>query len=68
MSYNVITSSGSAGHRILGWIEYAALVIEILVVVIIIAAIFYAVGHYVNRAPILPEHEALYKQLKVPLG
>jgi uncharacterized membrane protein len=68
MLYNIIASSGSAGHRILEWIEYAALVIEILAVVIIVSAIFYAMGHYVIRAAILPEHEALYRQLKVRLG
>ena len=42
MLYNLIASSGEAGHRILLWIEYAALVIEILAVVIIVGAIFYA--------------------------
>jgi uncharacterized membrane protein len=56
------------GQRILEWIEYAALVIEILAVVIIMAAILYAMGHYVVRAAIRPEHEELYKQLKVRLG
>ena len=40
MLYNLIASS-SAGHRILEWIEYAALAIEILAVVIIVGAIFY---------------------------
>jgi uncharacterized membrane protein len=67
MLYNLIASS-SAGHRILEWIEYAALAIEILAVVIIVGAIFYAMGHYVVRAAIRPEHGALYRQLKVRLG
>jgi uncharacterized membrane protein len=67
MLYNLIASS-SAGHRILAWIEYAALAIEILAVVIILVAIFYALGHYAIRAAILPQHEPLYKQLKVRLG
>jgi uncharacterized membrane protein len=67
MLYNLIASS-SVGHRILEWIEYAALAIEILAVVIIVVAIFYAMGHYVVRAAILPQHEALYRQLKVRLG
>jgi uncharacterized membrane protein len=66
--YNLIASSGEAGHRILEWIEYAALAIEILAVVIIVGAIFYALGHYVFRAAIRPEHEELYRQLKVRLG
>ncbi|MGD9048172.1 MAG: DUF1622 domain-containing protein [Anaerolineae bacterium] len=68
MLYNLIASSGEAGHRILEWIEYAALAIEILAVVIIVGAIFYALGHYVFRAAIRPEHEELYRQLKVRLG
>ena len=65
--YNLIASS-SAGHRILEWIEYAALAIEILAVLIIVGAIFYAMGHYLFQADIRPEREELYKQLKVRLG
>ena len=68
MLYNLIASSSSAGHRILEWIEYAALAIEILAVVIIVGAIFYAMGHYLFQAAIRPEREELYKQLKVRLG
>jgi uncharacterized membrane protein len=68
MLYNLIASSSELGHRILEWIEYAALAVEILAVVIIVGAIFYAVGHYVVRAAIRPEHGALYRELKVRLG
>ena len=68
MLYNLIASSSTVGQRILEWIEYAALVIEILAVVIIVAAIFLAMGQYVVRAVIRPEHEELYQQLKVRLG
>jgi uncharacterized membrane protein len=67
MLFELIVSS-SVGHRILDWIEYAALVIEILAVVIIVGAILYAMGHYIVRAAIHPEREELYKQLKVRLG
>jgi uncharacterized membrane protein len=67
MLYNLIAAS-SIGHRILEWIEIAALAIEILAVVIIVVAIFYAMGHYVVRAAILPQHEVLYRQLKIRLG
>jgi uncharacterized membrane protein len=67
MLFELIVSS-SVGHRILDWIEYAALVIEILAVVIIVGAILYAIGHYIVRAAIHPEREELYKQLKVRLG
>ena len=67
MLYNLIASS-SAGHRILEWIEYAALAIEILAVVIIVGAIFYAIGHYLFQGAFRAEYEALYRQLKVRLG
>jgi uncharacterized membrane protein len=67
MLYELIASS-SVGHRILDWIEYVALVIEILAVVIIVGAILYAMGHYIVRAAIHPEREELYRQLKVRLG
>jgi uncharacterized membrane protein len=67
MLYNLIASS-SAGHRILEWIEYAALVIEVLAVVIIVGAIFYAIGHYLFQAAFRSEYEAPYRQLKVRLG
>ena len=67
MLYNLIASS-TAGHRILEWIEYAALAIEVLAVVVIVGAIFYAMGHYLFQAAIRPEREDLYKQLKARLG
>jgi len=67
MLYNLIASEG-AGSRILEWIEYAALAIEILAVVIIVGAIFYAVGHYLIRAPMRPDHEEMYRELKIRLG
>ena len=67
MLYNLIAST-SAGDRILEWVEYAALVIEILAVVIIVVAILYAFGHYVIQAAVHRKHEALYGQLKVRLG
>ena len=68
MLHNAIANSSELGHRILEWIEYAALAIEILAVVIIVGAIFYAMGHYLFRAAIRSEHEELYRELKVRLG
>ena len=68
MLYNPIFSNSTAGHRILEWIEYAALAIEVLAVVVIVGAIFYAMGHYLFQAAIRPEREDLYKQLKARLG
>lgn len=67
MLYNLIASS-TAGHRILQLIEYAALAIEVLAVVIIVAAIFASMGHYLFRAIVEPENEQRYKELKVRLG
>jgi uncharacterized membrane protein len=67
MLYNLIASEG-AGSRILEWIEYTALAIEILAVVVIVGAIVYALGHYLIRAALRPENEALYRELKVRLG
>ena len=67
MLYELIVNS-SAGNRILEWIDYAALAIEILAVVIIVGAISYAIGHYLFQGAFRAEYEALYKQLKVRLG
>jgi len=68
MLYDLIMSSSEVGNRILQWIEYAALAIEILAVVIIVGAIFYAVGHYLFQAALRPEREEQYRELKVRLG
>jgi uncharacterized membrane protein len=67
MLYSLIASS-SAGDRILEWIEVAAWAIDILAVVIIVAAIFYAMTHYLFQAIFHPEAEDRYKQLKVRLS
>lgn len=56
---NLIGSS-DAGYRILEWIEWAALVIEILAVVIIVVSIFYALGHYLFHSIMRPEYENQY--------
>lgn len=42
--------------------------IEVLAVVVIVGAIFYAMGHYLFQTAIRPEREDLYKQLKARLG
>jgi uncharacterized membrane protein len=56
------------GHRILVWIDAAALAIEILAVIIIIAAISVSVGHYLFHAALHPEVEERYRQLRLRLG
>jgi uncharacterized membrane protein len=65
--YNFFASS-AAGDRILEWIEYAALAIEVLAVAIIVVAIFYAVFRYSVRGIVQPGAEGRYRELKVYLG
>ena len=67
MLYNFLASS-SAGERILEWIEYAALAIEILAVAIIVVAIFYSVFRYSMRGIFQSQAEGRYQELKVQLG
>ena len=67
MLYNLIASS-DAGHRILEWIEAAALAIEVLAVTIIVVAIAYAMIHYLLQAARQREARGQYRELKVRLG
>ena len=67
MFRNVIASS-SAGGEVLGWIEIAALVIEILAVVIIVVAIFYSTGRFLIQAAARRAIRERYEQLKISLG
>jgi uncharacterized membrane protein len=64
-----LIASTSFGDTILEWIEIAALAIEILAVVIIVGAIFYATARYFLQSATNPsELGNHYKQLKVSLG
>jgi uncharacterized membrane protein len=63
-----IIASAPRGEIILEWIEFAALTIEILAVLIIVMAIFYAVGRYAFRTILHPEDEKHYQDLKARLG
>jgi uncharacterized membrane protein len=67
--HNLIASSAE-GDLVLKWIEVAALAIEILAVVIIVAAIFYSIARYSIQAVVHPlrQPEVRYKQLKTSLG
>lgn len=67
MLYNFLASS-SVGDRILEWIEYAALAIEILAVAIILVAIFYSVFRYSVRGIFEPQAAGRYQELKLQLG
>ena len=67
MFRNIIASAGG-GEVILKWIEFAALAIEVLAVLIIVMAIFYAVARYSVRTILHPEDEKHYQDLKIRLG
>jgi uncharacterized membrane protein len=68
MLRNLIASAPS-GEIILEWIESAALAIEILAVVIIVVAIFYATLRYTYQIAFKRKYmDRYYKQLKVSLG
>jgi len=68
MLHDLIAST-SFGDTILEWIEVAALAIEILAVVIIVGAIFYATARYFFQSVTHPsERGSHYQQLKVSLG
>ncbi len=63
-----IISSSETGNAILVWIEYAALLIELLAVAIIIVATVVAFGRYLFRRVIRHTDDDHYHQLKVSLG
>ena len=67
MLRNVIAAGGEFGAIVLEWIEIASLVIEVLAVVIIVVAIFYAIGRFliVERGR---GAEDWHHQLKLSLG
>lgn len=68
MLRNLIASAPS-GELILEWIEFAALAIEILAVMIIVAAIFYATARYTFQIVFRRGYgDQYYGQLKVSLG
>jgi len=56
------------GHIVLTWIEYAALAIEVLAVVIIVVTIFIGMARYSLKSILRPEEENRYQELKVHLG
>ena len=67
MFRNLIASSAE-GEIILGWIEFAALAIEILAVLIIVVAIFVSMARYSLQGIMRPMMEDRYGQLKASLG
>ena len=66
--FHSLIASSSSGHEVLGWIEIAALAIEVLAVVIIVVAIFYSTGRFLIQAAVRREVRERYDQLKISLG
>ena len=67
MLYNLIASS-SSGNVILEWIDFAALAIELIAVLIIVITIVYALVRYMIQSIRTSEVESHYQDLKVRLG
>jgi len=65
---NSIIASAAGGELILEWIEFAALAVEILAVLIIVVTIFYAIIEYMVKGIRVHNIEGRYQELKVSLG
>jgi uncharacterized membrane protein len=68
MLYNLIMNSNEAGHTILEWIEYAALAIEIVAVVVIVIPIVISLGRYLFQRLRGKAMDEPYRDLKGRLG
>jgi uncharacterized membrane protein len=67
MLYSLIASS-QVGHRVLEWVEFAALAIEVLAVCIIVFAIIHAMVRYTLQAVRQRALERRFRELKVHLA
>jgi uncharacterized membrane protein len=67
MLHSLIASS-QLGHRIIEWIEFAALAIELLAVSIIVFAIIHAMVRYTLQAVRQRAMEVRFRELKVHLA
>jgi uncharacterized membrane protein len=66
--FRELIASTAAGGTILEWIEYAALAIEILAVVLIVLSIFYGVIRYSFQGLFNQKDDARYRELKTHLA
>jgi uncharacterized membrane protein len=66
--FHHLIASAPGGEAILVWVDYAALAIEIVAVLIIVVTIFRALLHYAWQALRSSGLEARYQELKVRLG
>ena len=63
-----VIASTNGGEIILGWIEWAALAIEVLAVVIIVVAIFYSIIRYSFQGLFKESDEDRYQEHKRAQG
>ncbi len=65
MLYNLIIQSFEFGEAATEWIEYAAILIEVVAVAIIVLSIFYSLLRYAYQRLIGDlEHRSAYRALK----
>ena len=66
--FRELIASATYGERIIEIIEYFALAIEVLAVLIIVVGIFVAMGRYSYRGILQQDDRERYRDLKVHLG
>ena len=66
--FRELISSATYGERILEVVEFFALAIEVLAVLIIVVSIFIAMARYSYRGILQQDQEDRYRELKVHLG
>jgi len=66
--FSSINASNAAGSTVLVWIEYAAILIEVLAVIIIVSAIVTALARYLVQRVAQRTADDSYHELKVSLG
>ena len=66
--FREVIASSAEGDLILQWIEYAAIAIELLAVVIIVITIFYSVIRYSFQGIFNMEDQRRYRELKMRLA
>lgn len=66
--FRELIASSTYGDRILEVVEYFALAIELLAVLIIVVSIFIAMARYSYRGILQQDQDIRYRELKVHLG
>ena len=66
--FRELISSATYGERVLEVVEFFALAIEVLAVLIIVVSIFIAMARYSYKGILQQDQEDRYRELKVHLG